>query len=131
MATYRQYWDEMEGVYAKAEVTDGIKKYAAGPALVRTQVDTERMKTSGNVFTGTVDVQDPTVTKLDLNRKIPNATVSSCLDVSQWSVINKETKRPVPLPTDRLTKYISVATIERWPDGWKVIKDEPQKGRPC
>ncbi|MEV6653931.1 hypothetical protein [Streptomyces sp. NPDC051219] len=130
--TYMRYWQEMEHVYATAKVegTD-IKKYAAGPALSRTDVDTKRMHQSGRLFTGGVTVGNPTVTKTELGRKVPNVTISSCLDVSRWKVIDRATKKPVALPTKRLTKYVTVSTVERWSDGWKVIKDEPQTGQAC
>ena len=128
---YRAYWKEMERVYATASVegTD-IKKYAASTALSRPVSDSKRMKRSGRLFTGTVAVNSPEVT-VHLNRKIPNATITSCLDVSQWKVIDKDTKDSLPLPSTRLTKYITIATLERWDDGWKVIRDEPQTGRAC
>lgn len=131
IALYRTYWDEMERVYATASVegTD-IKKYAALTALSRPQNDVERMQKDGSLITGSVTVNSPTA-KVNLNRKIPNATVTSCLDVSQWRVIDRDTKEPLPLPSERLTKYITIATLERWADGWKVIEDKPQTGRPC
>jgi hypothetical protein len=121
----------MERVYAAASVegTD-IKKYAALTALSRPQNDVEQMQRDGSLITGSVTVNSPTA-KVNLNRKIPNATVTSCLDVSQWKVIDRDTKEPLPLPSERLTKYITIATLERWADGWKVIEDKPQTGRPC
>ncbi|MEN8651704.1 secreted protein/lipoprotein [Streptomyces sp. 21So2-11] len=132
VGTYKRYWQEMERVYATAKVEGtGIKKYAASTALSRTGVDTKRMQKTGRIFTGNVTVNDPTVTQIDLNRKIPNAKISSCLDVSRWVVVDRGTKKPVALPTKRLTKYIIVATVERWPEGWRVTRDEPQTGRPC
>lgn len=130
--TYKRYWGEMERVYATASVEGTlIKKYAAGAALGRPQADAARMATNGRGFTGHVGVNEPTVTKLDLARKVPSATISSCLDVSAWKVIERDTKKPVALPSNRLTKYVAIATVERWPDGWKVIKDDPQTGQPC
>ncbi|MGW4784865.1 hypothetical protein [Streptomyces sp. NPDC004230] len=131
IARYRTYWKEMQRVYAHASVegTD-IEMYAASAALVRTKSDSERMRKNGRVITGTVSVNGPTAI-VHLDRKVPNATITSCLDVSQWKVIAKDTGKPAQLPSTRLTKYITVATLERWDDEWKVIRDEPQTGRPC
>ncbi|WP_331736098.1 hypothetical protein [Streptomyces sp. NBC_00057] len=132
IATYKKYWQEMERSYAHSstEGTD-LNKYAAGVALVRVQQDTKDMKKAGQVFTGGVTVGSPTVTRLDDTRKVPSATVSSCLDVSRWTVVDEKTKKPAPMPSNRLTKYVNISTVERWPDGWKVIKDEPQAAKPC
>ncbi|MFI9772121.1 hypothetical protein ACIHJG_35455 [Streptomyces sp. NPDC052415] len=131
IARYRAYWGEMERVYATASVegTD-IKKYAALAALSRPEHDAERMKKTGRVFTGSVTVNSPDA-EVHLNRKVPNATITSCLDVSQWKATDKDTGDPLPLPSERLTKYITIATLERWDDGWKVIEDEPQTGKAC
>ncbi|MGW0997303.1 hypothetical protein ACWD5V_29335 [Streptomyces sp. NPDC002523] len=128
---YRAYWKEVERVYASASV-DGtdIATYAASAALERTKSDSERLRKNGRIITGTISVTDQKAT-VHLNRKIPNATITSCLDVSRWKPVDKDTKKPAPLSSTRLTKYVTIATLERWHDGWKVIRDEPQAGRAC
>lgn len=129
---YARYWDELQLSYAKAstEGTD-ITKYAAGVALVQAEQDAKEMQKVGQVMTGSVRVGSPTVTRLDADREVPNAKISSCLDISRWDVVDRKTKKKAVMPSGRLTKYVIVGTIERWPDGWKVIKDEPQEGKPC
>ncbi|MEU5416076.1 hypothetical protein [Streptomyces clavifer] len=130
--TYAKFWNEMERSYAQASTagTD-IKLYAAGVKLVRVQEETSDMKKDGQRLIGSVTVGDPTVSDLDIERKVPSATLTSCLDVSRWDVVDAETKKKLPLPSDRLTKYVNVSTLERWPDGWKVIEDDPQVGKSC
>ncbi|MFF2305979.1 hypothetical protein ACFVVP_26160 [Streptomyces sp. NPDC058128] len=127
-SAYLAYWSEMERVYAAASL-DGtdIKKYAAGPALTRPRVESAHLKKVGRVLTGNVVVTNPTATQVNLGTKLPNVRLSSCLDVSAWKVIDTKTSKPVATPTKRLTKYVIVATVERWKDGWKVITDEPQE----
>ncbi|MFC8953674.1 hypothetical protein ACFT8P_13730 [Streptomyces sp. NPDC057101] len=128
VSAYLAYWNEMERVYAAASL-DGtdIKKYAAGPALTRPRLESAHLKKTGRVFTGSVSVDNPTVTQANLDAKLPNVRLSSCLDVSAWKVIDTKTKKPVATPTKRLTKYVIVTTVERWKDGWKVISDEPKE----
>ncbi|MFJ5779266.1 hypothetical protein [Streptomyces sp. NPDC093094] len=131
IARYRAYWREMERVYAKASVEGtNIKEYAALAALSRPEHEVEQLQKNGRRFTGSVTMNNPSA-EVTLNRRIPNAVITSCLDVSQWKPIEADTGEPIPLPTKRLTRYIMIGTVERWPDGWKVIKDEPQAGRPC
>ncbi|MFF3159288.1 secreted protein/lipoprotein [Streptomyces sp. NPDC057910] len=121
----------MQRAYAEASV-DGtdIKTYAAAAALRQAEVDLDRMHKAGQIVEGEVVVGSPTVTQLDTSHKLPSATVSSCLDISRWKVIERANGKPVALPTDRRTKYVIAATVEKWAEGWKVIKDEPQD-RPC
>ncbi|MFF3249120.1 secreted protein/lipoprotein [Streptomyces sp. NPDC002870] len=118
----------MEKLYADSTGKGAaLKQYAASAALINAEADAKSMHRRNLVTTGEVTVGRPTVTKLDINRKIPNATLSSCLDVSRWQVINSATKKPAALPPERLTKYVIVSTVERWPEGWRVIRDEPQE----
>ncbi|MCX5115147.1 hypothetical protein OOK13_43250 [Streptomyces sp. NBC_00378] len=131
VATYKQYWQAMERLYADSSGKDNaLKDYAAGAALKNAEADAKNMHGKGRIITGQVAVGSPTVTSADINRKIPNATISSCLDISHWQVIDSATKKPAALPSTRLTKYVIVSTVERWPEGWRVIKDEPQ-GQKC
>lgn len=126
--TYTSYWREMERGYAKGSSKGtALKDFAAGAALVSADNGMANMVKAGHLAVGKVTVGSPTVTQLDTSRQIPNVKLSSCLDVSHWDVINRETRKPVALPTERLTKYVVLSVIEKWPDGWKVIKDQPQE----
>ncbi|MFD9540867.1 secreted protein/lipoprotein [Streptomyces sp. NPDC060022] len=122
----------MERSYAQGSTagTD-IKRYAAGVKLVRVQDETSDMRKDGQRLIGSVTAGDPTVSGLDIERKVPSATITSCLDVSRWDVVDAKTRKKLPLPSGRLTKFVNVSTLERWPDGWKVIEDDPQEGKPC
>ncbi|MET8787660.1 MULTISPECIES: secreted protein/lipoprotein [unclassified Streptomyces] len=121
----------MEKLYANSSSTkSGIEKYAASAALKNAESYAKHAHDRGNVAVGHVRVVNPTVTKVDVAGEVPNAIISSCLDISRWKLIDAETKKPVPLPTNRLTKYVIVTTVEKWPQGWRVIRDEPQ-GKSC
>ncbi|MER5556165.1 secreted protein/lipoprotein [Streptomyces sp. NPDC002793] len=116
----------MEKLYADSSGKSAhLKSFAASVALSSAEADAKSTHARKLIHTGEVSVGSPTVTKLDMDRKIPNASLSSCLDVSQWKVVNVETKKPAALPTERLTKFVVSTTVEHWPDGWKVIRDEP------
>ncbi|MFE5484105.1 hypothetical protein [Streptomyces sp. NPDC056527] len=124
---YDNYWAQMEKAYAlgSAKETD-LSKYAAGLALVKAEKNIANHSKAGRSTTGTVRISSSTVTKSDLSSKVPSATLTSCLDVSEWDLIDRKTKKKVALPEGRRTQYVIVSTFERWPEGWRVIKDEPQ-----
>lgn len=131
VSVYKQYWQEMERLYADSSGKNThLKRYAAGVALVSAENDAKQMHDKGNLILGTVTVDSPTVTASDIGRKVPKVVVTSCLNVSKWQVVDSATKKPVPLPSTRLTKYVVVSTLEQWPEGWRVVKDEPQ-GKSC
>lgn len=126
VGTYKAYWLEMQKLYADSSgKKSNLKQYAASSALTSAEADAKSTHARKLIHLGEVSVRNPTVTKLDIDRKVPNATLSSCLDISRWQVINTETKKPAALPTNRLTRFVVVSTVERWPEGWKVIRDEP------
>lgn len=127
IAVYQSYWQEMEKLYAdRTGKGANLKQYAASAALKSAVADAKRAHDRNRIHTGQVTVGNATVTKLDMDGKIPSAVISSCLDISRWQVVDATTKKPVALPSNRLTKYVIATTVERWPEGWRVIRDDPQ-----
>ncbi|MCZ4125776.1 secreted protein/lipoprotein [Streptomyces sp. H39-S7] len=131
IGVYNAYWQQMQLAYAKAS-TDGtdIRKYAVSPVLNGVEDEMKNLRSAHRIVVGQVGVGNPTVTSIALNQKVPSASISSCLDIGHWDMVDQATKKKVALPPERRTKYVTLATVERWPDGWKVIKDDPQD-RPC
>ncbi|MGW4951502.1 hypothetical protein [Streptomyces parvulus] len=131
IVAYGAYWHEMEKLYADPTGKSArLDRYAASAALINAEADARDAHDRGRVYTGGVILTDQTVTKVDVFGKIPHAIVSSCLDISQWRRVDAETKKPVALPANRLTKYRILSTVEKYPDGWRVTRDEPQ-GKSC
>ncbi|MGW8767853.1 hypothetical protein ACWGN5_35815 [Streptomyces sp. NPDC055815] len=132
IATYLSHWKEVEKRYAdKTDKAGDLKKYAAVDALLKVENDAADMHRRNLVILGDVTVLNPTAVSTDLDRKVPNVVVSSCLDISRWTVTRTKTGEPATsLPKDRLLKYVIKATVEKWPQGWVVIRDEPQ-GKKC
>ncbi|MGA5284876.1 hypothetical protein ACPCSK_31415 [Streptomyces griseoincarnatus] len=131
ITAYRTYWQEMEKLYADPTGKSAhLDQYAASAALKNAEADAKRAHDRGRIYTGSVALTGQTVTKVNVSGKIPNATVSSCLDISRWRRVDAETKKPVPQPGNRLTKYLIVSVVEKYPQGWRVTRDEPQ-GKSC
>lgn len=131
ISTYQTYWKEVAKLYAdRSGKSANLKKYAASAALKNVESDAKNAHDHNRIHIGQVTVGNPTVTELDLKNTTPRATLSSCLDISRWQVVDAKTKKPLSLPSDRLTKYVIKSEVERWPGGWRVIRDEPQ-GKRC
>ncbi|MET9955992.1 hypothetical protein ABZ135_31230 [Streptomyces sp. NPDC006339] len=130
--TYLSHWKEVEKRYAdKTDKAGDLKKYAAVVAKIQVEKDAEDMHRRNLVILGNVTVLNPTVISADLDRKVPKVVISSCLDISRWTVTNTETGKPASnLPKNRLLKYVIKATVEKWEQGWVVIEDKPQ-GKKC
>lgn len=130
IAAYQGYWQEMEKLYADhSGKKANLDQYAASSALKNAERDAKRAHDRGLLLMGQVTVKDPRVTKVVTHGKLDYAVISSCLDISKWETVKADTKKPVTLPSNRLTKYVIQSTVERWPGGWRVTRDEPQDQR--
>ncbi|MGW7824645.1 hypothetical protein ACWGLF_42790 [Streptomyces puniciscabiei] len=121
LAAYQSSWDAQTQAYSKASSagTD-LKKNTTLRALFDIEHDLEVMRKAGQVTTGK-PVINPKVVKVTA-AKIPTATVTDCIDTTHWILTDKDSKKPVPLPTTRLLKYVSTATLEKWGMTWMVTK---------
>lgn len=131
ISVYQAHWKQKQALYADTDAdTDTLKQFAAAEALVGAKNDVQRMRDANQVITGKVTMGDQTVTKSDLNRKVPKLFLSTCLDITQWNVLDAKTRKPVSLPSTRLTKYTVDSLVEKWPQGWRVVRDRPM-GKKC
>ncbi|OQR63423.1 secreted protein/lipoprotein [Streptomyces maremycinicus] len=107
-----------------------LDQYAASAALKNAQSDAKRAHDSGNVLIGGVTITKSNVTQTEISAKVPHVLLSSCLDISKWKTVDVKTKKPANLPGNRLLKYLIVSAVEKYPQGWRVTRDEPQ-GKSC
>ncbi|MER5915630.1 hypothetical protein ABT124_35655 [Streptomyces sp. NPDC001982] len=121
ITAYTSSWDAQTEAYSKASSagTD-LKKNTTFKALADIEKDLSVMRKAGQVTTGKPAI-NPKVVKVT-DAKIPTATVADCVDTTHWTLIDKASKKKVPLPTTRLVKYVSTATLEKWGTKWMVTK---------
>jgi hypothetical protein len=129
LAAYARSWEIQTEAYAQASSkgTD-LKKVATLQALADIESDLSAMRKAGQVTTGK-PVIHPKVTKVT-DAKIPKATISDCVDTTKWTLIDKASKKKIPLPSERLTKYVSTATLEKWGKQWMLTELTAQE-RAC
>lgn len=126
LSTYGHYWDEKAVAYSKASMAGTqLATYVKGDALGLAQRDLKNLKTMGQVTEGKPQI-DPQVTSLDLQKKVPLAKITDCVDVSTWKILNAKTRSKVALPRDRRTKYVSKVTAERWGKRWVILEIKPE-----
>ncbi|MFF3207718.1 hypothetical protein [Streptomyces sp. NPDC002962] len=126
IAAYISSWDAQTEAYSKASSagTD-LKKTTTLRALFDVEHDLSVMQKAGQVTTGK-PVLNPKVIKVTTD-KIATATVTDCVDTTHWILTDKASMKPVPLPTTRLVKYVSTATLEKWGTKWMVTKLSAQE----
>lgn len=121
LAVYARSWQAQADAYAKASSTGtDLRKTTTLRALGSIEQDLKAMRKAGQVTTGR-PVIHPGIPKV-IPGDIPKATLTDCVDTTNWTLINQATKKKVPLPSSRLVKYVSTATLEKWGTKWMVTE---------
>ncbi|MDR6980104.1 hypothetical protein J2X68_006842 [Streptomyces sp. 3330] len=121
ITAYTRSWEAKTEAYQKASSagTD-VKKYTTFKALADIERNLAALKKAGQVTTGK-PVLHPEVLQVT-TAEIPKATVADCVDTTNWTLVDEATKKKVPLPSERLIKYVSTATLEKWGTKWMVTE---------
>ncbi|WP_230993746.1 hypothetical protein [Streptomyces endocoffeicus] len=130
LTAYRSYWREQAKAYSKASVKDtDLDKYASADALGRAEGDVLSLQKAGVVTRGK-PTSDPEVTRIDMDRQVPQATINDCIDVSKWISVNRKTGKTVPPPRGQLKRYTTTIEAEKWGKQWMMLK-VTSKARTC
>ncbi|MEV7381915.1 hypothetical protein [Streptomyces lydicus] len=126
LGAYDHFWGEQVKAYSKGtEKGTDLEKYASTEALARALGDLASLHGSGNVTSGK-PTHDAKVTALGLTKKLPDATITDCMDVSKWRTVNKKTGKALATPKGKLTRYVSIVSAQKWGKQWMITKVEPQ-----
>ncbi|MFF4542598.1 hypothetical protein [Streptomyces aureus] len=130
LEAYSRMWDEQAKAYGKGDAkgTD-LDKYAAALALSGTEDDLKDLRTKGIVTTG-APTHKTTVDVLEVDKKVPHAKLTDCLDSAGWRFIYRTSGKPVEMPKDRLVRYVTKVEAEKWGKQWKIVDITPQQ-RAC
>ncbi|MFZ3492193.1 hypothetical protein ACODT5_02950 [Streptomyces sp. 5.8] len=129
-AVYRSYWDVQIAAFAKADVRDtGLEKYAFDQAYSKTLADVATMKVNGSVMTGKPQIT-PEVTAVSLDQDPKKASISDCVDVTNWKVVDPKTGKEFPLPPERLKRFVTKFEARTVGSEWKIVSVE-QQDRTC
>ncbi|MFB6808868.1 hypothetical protein [Streptomyces sp. NPDC056387] len=123
---YDRYWGVLTEAYAKADSSGtALKDVASGSAYAQTESGLSNLRKAGHVITGKTQHSNTSVDFKD-GQKLKTAVITDCVDVSQWKPVDKNTGQEVALPPQRLLRYITTLTAEKWPSGWVVIEEKFQ-----
>lgn len=126
LETYRGYWDAQVRAYAKANSEGtGLERFAADKALAEANGELVDLGTKGLVYTGKPSIS-PKVTALDTKKAPKRATITDCVDVKNWRPVRKKTGKPVPLPSERLTRFVTTVSLRTVGKEWMVVEATPQ-----
>ncbi|WP_069918123.1 hypothetical protein [Streptomyces subrutilus] len=125
-AAYDRYWGVLTDAYAKSDSTGtALKDVASGSAYAQNEKDLASLRRVGQVITGKVQHSNTAVDFKD-GQKLKTAVITDCVDITQWKSVEQKTGNEVALPPERLLRYITTLTAEKWPNGWVVIEEKIQ-----
>lgn len=129
MDVYNRYWAEQVKAYAKAsdKGTD-LRKYATTQALSRALADLQSLKAAHMLARGEPR-HKASVTAIGLDKKLPDARITDCLDVTEWKRVT-DSGKSLPHAEDVLNRYVAVSTAEKWGKRWMITKVD-LRGRAC
>lgn len=126
LRAYAHFWEEQIKAYSRASLNGtSLNKYATGEALARAEGDLMSLQRQ-KVVAGGRPVNHAVVTDLDMKSKVPRGTITDCLDVSDWTRIDTKSGNELPVPKERLTRYVTVVSSEKWGQQWMILKVSPQ-----
>jgi hypothetical protein len=133
LAVYKGYLDvstrqAVAGQFQSAELLE----YATDPLLSETAVLMQNQKGAGQVYQGTLVSQDPRVSALDLNATPrPKATVTDCIDASNYRLVNKANGSPAAAPGGTRRFVVESTVLYISGKGWRISESGTDKARPC
>ncbi|MFJ3229138.1 hypothetical protein ACIPJS_38115 [Streptomyces sp. NPDC086783] len=130
LEAYSRMWDEQVKAYAKGDAKDtDLRKYAAALALSGTEDDLKDLRSKGIVTTG-APTHKATVDVLEMDKKVPHAKLTDCMDSTDWKFVYRKSGKPVEMPKGRLVRYVTKVEAEKWGKQWKIVDVTPQQ-RAC
>ncbi|MEU8950947.1 hypothetical protein [Streptomyces sp. NPDC048489] len=120
-------WREQAKAYAKGD-TKGTEfsRYAAALALSGTEDDLKDLRSKGIVTTG-APTHKTTIDVLEMDKKVPHAKLTDCMDSTRWKFIYRKSGKPVEMPKNRLIRYVTDVEAERWGNQWKIVNATPRQ----
>ncbi|MFI6688402.1 hypothetical protein [Streptomyces sp. NPDC050485] len=120
--TYRSYWDAQAKAFEKVDARGtGLEKYSFDQAYTKVLADVANMKIKGSAMRGAPQIK-PQVTAVSLDETPKKATITDCVDVSKWTLVDAKTGKELELPKGRLTRFVVSATARTVGDEWKVVE---------
>ncbi|WP_326771292.1 hypothetical protein [Streptomyces sp. NBC_01445] len=131
LSAYQHMQSERLKAYGKAsEEGTELQKYATLDALGQFRLAMLDMKKAGTVVKGTLGHLGTTAT-IQTGAKPPSASVSDCVDLSQWKTWDTKADKEIPMPSAQPQRYRATAKLEKWKDGWIVTSYLPHGNQEC
>jgi FlaG/FlaF family flagellin (archaellin) len=132
LAAYSGYVTAYAAAAAVANPDDpNLARYIGGALLVLSRHNLRQLKDHGAIELGR-----PKATlignRTDLGGSPPTVTIEACVDYSDYQLVYKADRSPVPGSSLKVPRYRTTAKVTLFVDGrWLVAGDNPHRDVPC
>ncbi|MFJ1751372.1 hypothetical protein [Kitasatospora sp. NPDC088134] len=130
VTAYRSWWDTQVQLFGRSD-SDGmaLRQYGTAAALSDTLASLTRLHDAKLVMIGNPHIS-PVIKSLDLNGNPATATISDCLDVTDWHQADAATKQ-IKDPKQRLSRYPATALLKKYGNRWLIADFTREVTKTC
>lgn len=130
LAVYQAFWDAQLKVYATGTMKDtGIEKVGTDKAYAKVQTTRIYYVDNGFVMTGAPGLS-PQVTSLDMTAKPPIATITDCIDSTNYVKVEKASGKPVET-LDKNRRHVAAYTALKVGGAWQIRDFDISRDQLC
>ncbi|NYI03253.1 hypothetical protein [Allostreptomyces psammosilenae] len=130
LEVYRAWWDAQVEAYAKGSSADtALRDYSVDKGRAWVEEQLIRLSQQNIVYTGEPSI-NPVVDAIDLTDTPHRATITDCIDVTNWIPEYKDTGEPVDL-ANQAERFVLVSHMSIYNGSWVVDTAEPDRDRAC
>lgn len=130
LSVYRAFWDAQLRVYTTGTMKDsGIEKVGADKAYTKIQA-TRDYYVSNSLLVKGAPVLSPSVTTLDTAAAPPSATITDCLDTTNYTKVDKESGEPVQT-VDSNRRHVATYSALKIGGVWQIRDFDISRDRTC
>lgn len=130
LRAYQGWWEARTAAFGQPEQDpSAVRSFATDEALSGTLITRQQLRDAKLVMVGNPR-NSPVVTSVRLTENPPTATVSDCVDVTDWHQADAVTKA-LRDPAQRLTRYVATATLRKADSRWLIVDFKREETRSC
>ncbi|MEV7525628.1 hypothetical protein [Streptomyces sp. NPDC091371] len=127
---YRTFWDASLKAYSTGSMKNtGIETVGTDKAYAKVQATQIYYAENGFVMTG-APVLSPKVTAMDTAAKPPSATITDCIDSTNYIQVEKENGKPVGT-LDKNRRHVASYTALKIGGAWQIRDFEISRDQLC
>lgn len=130
LSVYRAFWDAQLKVYTTGTMKDsGIEKVGTDKAYAKVQATRIYYVDNGFVMTGAPGLS-PKVSRVDMAATPPSATITDCIDSTNYIKVEKKSGKPVET-LDKNRRHVATYTALKIGGAWQIRDFDISRDQLC